>query len=40
VGAGPMESPAAMLPRIHMACSWTSRLGLDNNEMSVGMASA
>mmetsp|Transcript_5733 Transcript_5733/g.13762 ORF Transcript_5733/g.13762 Transcript_5733/m.13762 type:complete len:223 (+) Transcript_5733:1655-2323(+) len=34
------ESPAAMEPRIHNACSWTSRLGLDRRLMSVGMASA
>ena len=36
----PGESPAAMLPRIHMACSYTSLLGLDSKEMSVGIASA
>jgi hypothetical protein len=34
------ESPAAMLPRIHAACSYTSRRGLDRRPMRVGMASA
>lgn len=32
-------SPAAMLPRIHTACSYTSLRGLLSSEMRVGMAS-
>mmetsp|Transcript_50506 Transcript_50506/g.76864 ORF Transcript_50506/g.76864 Transcript_50506/m.76864 type:complete len:135 (+) Transcript_50506:271-675(+) len=36
----PGESPTAMLPKIHIDCSYTSRLGLDRREIRVGIASA
>ena len=42
-GIGPgtgQESPAAKLPRIHMACSCTSLLGLLSSDIKVGIASA
>jgi hypothetical protein len=29
-----------MLPRIHIACSYTSLLGLESSEIRVGIASA
>lgn len=32
-------SPAAIDPSIHMACSYTSRLGEDRSDISVGIAS-
>ena len=35
----PGESPTAMLPKIHIDCSYTSLLGLDKSEINVGMAS-
>ena len=36
----PIESPTAILPNIHMDCSYTSLLGLDKSEIRVGIASA
>ena len=36
----PGESPTAILPNIHMDCSYTSLLELDSKEINVGMASA
>ena len=36
----PGESPTAILPKIHMDCSYTSLLGLESSEINVGMASA
>jgi hypothetical protein len=36
----PLESPAAILPRIQTDCSYTSLLELESKEIRVGMASA
>jgi hypothetical protein len=36
----PGESPTAILPSIHIDCSYTSRFGLDKRDINVGMASA
>ena len=35
-----VDSPAAMLPRIHIACSCISLFGLESNEIKVGIVSA